>query len=290
MPVHNGEAYVRQALDSLLGQSHTNLELSISDNASTDATEEICRDFASRDSRVRYRRNAANIGMARNFNRAFQPATGEYFFWAAHDDLWEADFVSRCVDALGDCPSAVLCYPQGQYIGPDGELIDFAFPSFNTAGSGPSGMDRISRVHTHMWGITYPFPIKGLIRTDALRRTRLVRDLFMTELGLVIELSLLGEFAYLPEVLFYNRVATSGDWYERFDAQVEKIDRPVAGRLSVARSCAEMLIGNVQAVTRHVPGYRGRAILVPSIVFCTLVKYRWLIAGLIELNRRKRHR
>ena len=66
LPVYNGEKFLRQALDSLLGQTMGDFELIICDNASSDATGQICRAYARADRRVRYYRNATNIGAPRN--------------------------------------------------------------------------------------------------------------------------------------------------------------------------------------------------------------------------------
>jgi glycosyltransferase involved in cell wall biosynthesis len=60
MPVYNAERFIAKALDSFLDQTFTDFELLISDNASTDRTEEICRYYAARDQRIRYFRNAKN--------------------------------------------------------------------------------------------------------------------------------------------------------------------------------------------------------------------------------------
>lgn len=87
MPVYNGENYIREALDSLLAQTFTNFELIISDNASNDATETICREYAARDSRIRYFRQSNSIGGLGNFLFVLDEAAGEYFIWASHDDV-----------------------------------------------------------------------------------------------------------------------------------------------------------------------------------------------------------
>ena len=71
MPVYNSEAYLREAVDSILSQSFADFELIISDNASTDSTEEICRAYASQDRRVRYLRSSVNIGANGNYNNVF---------------------------------------------------------------------------------------------------------------------------------------------------------------------------------------------------------------------------
>lgn len=97
MPVYNGENYIKEALDSLLAQTFTDFELIISDNHSTDGTSEICKKFASADSRVRYIRQDANIGPSANFQFVLQQATGHLFMWAAHDDIWSKNWLEELV-------------------------------------------------------------------------------------------------------------------------------------------------------------------------------------------------
>ncbi|MDP7268439.1 MAG: glycosyltransferase, partial [Pirellulales bacterium] len=67
MPVFNGEAFLSQAIQSLLEQTYVDFELIISDNTSTDGTESICRKYALQDSRIRYVRNSENVGLESNF-------------------------------------------------------------------------------------------------------------------------------------------------------------------------------------------------------------------------------
>ena len=98
--VFNGEDYICQSLDSLLMQNYNNFELIISDNASTDKTEEICRKYIKKDGRIRYYRNRVNIGAPANFESVLRLAKGEYFMWAAHDDIWHPDFIFSCVSTL----------------------------------------------------------------------------------------------------------------------------------------------------------------------------------------------
>lgn len=93
MPVYNGEAYVREAIDSLLAQTAGDFELIISDNASTDSTPVICRAYAAKDPRVRYIRQEVNLGAAGNFIFVLKAARYEYFMWAACDDTWSTNWV-----------------------------------------------------------------------------------------------------------------------------------------------------------------------------------------------------
>lgn len=93
MPVYNGEKFIREALDSLLAQTFTNFELIISDNSSTDRTEDICREYSDRDIRIIYIRQIENIGAAANFKYVLDRSTAEYFMWAAADDVRSTDYI-----------------------------------------------------------------------------------------------------------------------------------------------------------------------------------------------------
>jgi len=102
LPVYNGENYLAESIEALLGQSYENFELIISDNASTDSTADICRHYEKLESRIRYVRQPRNIGAAPNHNYVIGQARGELFKWASHDDLYARDLLKRCIDALDD--------------------------------------------------------------------------------------------------------------------------------------------------------------------------------------------
>src|SRR5215831_17134423 len=95
IPVYNGEAYLEEAIRSALAQTADDLEVVISDNASTDRTAEICNDYAQQDSRVRYFRNPRNLGAAPNYNIVLANARGRYFKWLAHDDRISPSYVAK---------------------------------------------------------------------------------------------------------------------------------------------------------------------------------------------------
>lgn len=104
MPVFNGEASVRQAIESMLNQTFGDFELIVSDNASTDRTQQICRDCAEADPRVRYIRQPINLGAEGNFRFVFRQARSEYFMWAAADDLRSAGFLETNLAFLREHP------------------------------------------------------------------------------------------------------------------------------------------------------------------------------------------
>lgn len=105
MPVYNGEKYIREALDSLRSQSFTDFELIISDNASTDGTEEICKQYAAKDSRIHYERQPVNLGALANFTFVLDAARGECFMWAAADDVWDPGWINEMLNTMKETGS-----------------------------------------------------------------------------------------------------------------------------------------------------------------------------------------
>jgi glycosyltransferase involved in cell wall biosynthesis len=128
LPVYNGEKYIRQALDSLLAQDFKDFELIISDNASTDNTAEICKEYAKKDDRIRYYRNEVNIG-GDNFKKVLDLATAPYFMWAAADDVWQPDFLSSCVKMLDENKDIGMAFSNIVNIDSFGRVIR-TYPSF----------------------------------------------------------------------------------------------------------------------------------------------------------------
>jgi glycosyltransferase involved in cell wall biosynthesis len=200
MPVFNGENYLAEALDSILAQTCSDFELIISDNASTDRTEGICSAYAAKDGRIRYFRNAANLGAAENFNRAFELSSGEYFKWAAHDDLCAPEFIERCVEVLDQDASVVLCHPRTRIIDEHGKPLYDYIVKLNTDSTKPHERfrDMISVEH-------WCFQVFGLIRAQALRQTPVIANYTGSDRSLLAELSLIGRVYEIPEYLFFRR-------------------------------------------------------------------------------------
>ena len=119
MPVYNGEAFMHQSLSSLLHQTHTNFELIISDNSSTDRTAEICRDFAVRDQRIRYVRQPVHIDAGSNFAFVYEQSKSEYFMWAAADDVWHPEWLAHLLGL--SCHRLCLAFGVVNAIGENGE-------------------------------------------------------------------------------------------------------------------------------------------------------------------------
>lgn len=207
MPVYNAGKHLSGALASLLAQNFSDFRLFISDNASTDDTEAICRHYAALDPRVDYRRNTGNIGAAANFNKVFaDSAPSTYFMWAAHDDAWHPDYVGRCIAALEERPQAVLCVSEIEFIGQNGApALDIPPDIRNYNRVNTVGLDRRQRVKALTERINW-YAFYGVIRRDSLSSTALVRSCYGADTLLLMELLLQGETLVLPEKLFSYRI------------------------------------------------------------------------------------
>ena len=123
MPLLNGEVLLREALDALLAQTHRNLEIIISDNASTDGTRAIYEEYAKRDSRIRFDRLPERVPAQINFNRLLEMAHGDYFMWAAFDDCWEPEFIERLLAELQRKQDAVLAFARWNNVDWRGNVV-----------------------------------------------------------------------------------------------------------------------------------------------------------------------
>jgi len=197
--VYNGEKFLEKALDCLLAQTFRDFELIISDNASTDATERICRAYAERDARVQYYRNAENLGAGWNLRRVYFLARGKYFKWAAHDDFCEPALFERCVDALERDPQLVLVQSKVRVIDEKDEFVeDYEWP-MRTDSRSPVIRFRDLLLNDHMC-----FQIFGVIRMHALKQLPAQGSYVNSDGVLLAQLGMLGRFYEVPDRLFVN--------------------------------------------------------------------------------------
>lgn len=207
MPVFNGETFLRQTLDSLLAQDYENFELIISDNASTDGTAAICREYAARDRRIRFYQNGRNLGPVFNFRRVFDLARGRYFMWAGDHDLWHPGFISSCLEVLEKDPEVVLAYTHTLLIDNNGNTLEMMPDQLDTRGLNP--LDRFKKI---IWELGFCNMFYGLFRADVLKKISFPRRVAIGGDNVILaDLSLHGAIAQIPAPLFYRRDNLPGE-------------------------------------------------------------------------------
>lgn len=222
VPVYNGDRYLQETFESIDAQTFSDFEVIVSDNASTDGTELICRDYAARNPRVRYVRNDRNIGMAGNFSQIVRLASGHYFKLASADDRFDARLLGECVTVLDAHPEVALCYGKTTLIDEDGKTIrryednlDLRQPRASTRFS--LALARLRLVNV----------MHGVTRTAALRHAGPLGAYVGGDMVLVLALTLEGQFWELPEFLFFRRMHPGASSYIHSGAGIQEFWNPL---------------------------------------------------------------
>lgn len=209
--LYNRAPYLREALDSLLAQSRADFRLALVDDASTDATESIAREYAARDARVSYVRHPERRGLTATWRHAFEAATAlpsvRYFAWASDHDRWHPRWLERLVGQLEANPALVLAYPFTRRLDAAGRLLTKPPRLFETV-----AMRALEERWPYVCRETVAAGdmVYGLMRADAVRRAGVFRDVLCPDRLLIAELALQGEFRQTAEELWFRRQFDEG--------------------------------------------------------------------------------
>jgi glycosyltransferase involved in cell wall biosynthesis len=199
LPVYNGENFLAESLEALLGQSYEDFELIISDNASTDGTAEICRRYEKQDSRIRYFRQPRNMGASPNHNFVIGQARGELYKTASHDDLYARDLLKLCIAALDEHPQVVLAHSWSVVIDSLGAVTESVPYPVNTAAT--RAPERFRSMLFDGWGDDEG----GVIRMNVLRRISPHGSYHFADRTFLVEIALHGPFYMVPDQLYFRR-------------------------------------------------------------------------------------
>ena len=207
MTLHNHAGHLREAVDSLLSQTRADFVLVMLDDASTDATETIAREYAQRDTRVRYLRHPIRLGLVPTWREAAELAAreypmAEYFAWASDHDRWHPEWLARMTRELDSSAHVVLAYPLCTWIDDEGTPVAKRPRRFSTR-----GMADTSARWSHLcWNaVGAGDMVYGLMRIQALRSAGTFRLVLRPDRLLVAELTLLGEISQVEEFLWTRR-------------------------------------------------------------------------------------
>jgi glycosyltransferase involved in cell wall biosynthesis len=247
LAVYNGENYLTESLEALLGQSYEDFELIISDNASTDGTADICRRYAKQDSRINYIRQPRNIGCSRNYNFLIDQARGELFKAAAHDDLYARDLLRLCVEALDEHPQVVLAHAWTAEI--DGSGVLAALIEYPVDTANPRAPERLRSMLFDGWGDDQG----GVVRTSVLRQASPQGSYHFADRTFTTEIALYGPFYMVPDWLYFRRVhGAQGGKRSKVRDRCAYLDpcRADPLRNPAVRLYAEYIWGYVSAIQR----------------------------------------
>jgi glycosyltransferase involved in cell wall biosynthesis len=255
LPVYNGEKYLVESIEALLGQTFEDFELIISDNASIDDTADICRRYAKQDRRIRYIRQPKNIGSTPNHNFLVQQAHGELFKWAAADDLYARDLLQHCVDALDEFPDVVLAHSWTAAIDSRGNVTQaFEYPLATDSPSAPERFRSMLFGSGGDYGIIRADDQYGVIRSKVLRRIAPHNSYYHADRTLMTRIALQGPFNQTPDWLYFRRdhsdrpqhaCPTIRSWCSNMDPR-----RANRLRHPTVRLLAEYMWGYVAAIHR----------------------------------------
>lgn len=203
MPVFNGERFLERAVETLLVQDFDDFELLISDNGSTDGTEELCRAYERSDPRVRYERQEVNRGAAWNFTHVLEVAdpSARYFKWVAADDEHAPTYLARTVEILDDDPSVAVAHSGTADIDEEGYVLKvWHQPVSRLESHDPA--ERLLDLVTHRHECFQAF---ALIRSDVARAGRGLLAISDADNVQLVELALRGRFVNHKETLFFRR-------------------------------------------------------------------------------------
>jgi glycosyltransferase involved in cell wall biosynthesis len=211
IPTFNRPQGLARTLTSICAQTYRNLEIIVSDNASTDsAVREVVSDFIEKDGRVSYHRHSKNRGVMANFSSLVPRANGEFFMWAADDDRWEPFFIARCVERLHADPALAVCQMEAQYEVAPGVLFPLFFEGTPFHGyASRSPVERVKHLLRHVYGNL----VYGVFRREALFHDgKPITDWIgrtLNEIPMQILLASWGGIRVLPEVGLYKAAPRS---------------------------------------------------------------------------------
>jgi glycosyltransferase involved in cell wall biosynthesis len=201
MPAYNGTRYIQAAIESILRQTFTDLELIVQDNASTDQTVALCEEIAKSDPRLRVIRNPVNLGVNPNYRKVAQNARGEYFKWHSANDLIDPDYLARCVEVLDTRRDVVLAFGRTVLFQTDTEGGTPYDDNMNVEEDDP-----LARFHRAVAELRLNNMINGLIRRDVLMKTSVHPDYYSSDNVVLSELALAGKIVLVPETRFFRRM------------------------------------------------------------------------------------
>lgn len=124
LPVYNGRRFLRAAIETVLAQTHTDFELLVADDCSTDDSLAVVEELAARDKRIIVWKNPKNLGLFANYNACMERASGEYIKLFAQDDLFMPTTLESHLNIFEKNADIAMVTGSRNIIGDTGELLE----------------------------------------------------------------------------------------------------------------------------------------------------------------------
>jgi glycosyltransferase involved in cell wall biosynthesis len=207
LPAFNRADSLPETLESILGQTCRDFALVIVDDSTVAETGDVAARYRALDDRVIYERNVKRLGMVANWRRAFHRARelfphAEFFAWVSDHDVWHPRWLDVLQAALDAHPEVVLAYPVAlRTFKSSRPAVNRSFDTFGI--SDPGERLRLASLRMMAGNMIY-----GLFRANALEQAGVFRRLLIPDRQVLLELSLLGQFKQVPELLWYREIQT----------------------------------------------------------------------------------
>lgn len=266
LPVHNGEVYLRESVDSILKQTLSDWELIIIDDASTDSTAQICDEFVERDPRIRYFRNEQNSDISASLNRGFSLARGKFLTWTSDDNIYHHEALKKMTDAAIATESNFV-YAINQTIDSQGNFL----PSFFGAEK-----ESILKTGKNLFGACFLYSRQIAVKVDGYR-TAMPR---CEDFDYFLRLSSICKTKFLPEVLYYYRVHPAACSSANYLKRLESLSKLYAAHPEIKGRQA--IYDQILAFLRKQQGYKH-----PWMVIKLMARYPGFIIYALHVILRK---
>lgn len=274
---------MKETIDSILAQTFEDFELIISDNASTDKTEDICREYMSQEPRIRYYRNKENLGASWNHNRTFELSNSKYFKWMSYDDIIAPEFLEKCIQILEMDRSVICSYTLTKAINEKGEIIKTfpPKPKFSSKKPYERFFESICIGHPQV-------PVFGVIHSDIMRKTRLLGNYSSSDRTIVAELALRGKLYEINEYLFFKRYhpMDSSSAFPSRHLRQAWFDPKRAGKITFPHW--RLIVEHFISVTRVPLSFHNRILCYGILLWWIRRNYIYLAYNLIQKERKRK--
>ena len=203
IPVYNESRFLKKTIDSLINQTYSNIEIIAIDNASTDNSFRILKEYSNKDPRLKIFKNDKNIGLSNNFNLLVSKSSGEYFGWIGAHDIYNKDYIEKMVSKIIKNNNSSVVFSNVSKIDSDNKIIinkkETGFQLLNN--------NKFIRLLKIPWLIKGSGDIvMGIFEVDKLKKTDLFsKSVLWADVFLVYQLASTGKIIRINEVLRSRR-------------------------------------------------------------------------------------